>query len=131
VKKIFFPIICLAVALFIFAFLWKVPEWQIASKIASSKRPPTIQEVRDRIELQRSIRITLVYILGSVFFLITVYFTWRRLTVTQEGQITERLTRAIDQIGEKKHLKAKVDPELMEQIKKNHPHLLEKPKPDK
>ncbi|MFX0202414.1 MAG: hypothetical protein ACFFCW_40430 [Candidatus Hodarchaeota archaeon] len=112
VKKIFFPIICLAVALFIFAFLWKVPEWQIASKIASSKEPVSTE---NRIELENSTRRTWAQILGGVFFLITAYFTWRRVTATernvliaQEGQITERFTKAIEQLGDKEHLEVRL-----------------------
>ncbi len=48
----------------------------------------------------------LAQILGGVLLLIGLYLTWRRITATErnvevarEGQITERFTRAIDQLG--------------------------------
>jgi hypothetical protein len=41
----------------------------------------------------------LAQILGGALLLIGLYLTWRRVEVAQEGQITERFTRAIDQLG--------------------------------
>jgi uncharacterized protein YjbI with pentapeptide repeats len=38
-------------------------------------------------------------ILGGTALLSGLYFTWRTLQVNREGQITERFTRAIDQLG--------------------------------
>jgi uncharacterized membrane protein len=38
-------------------------------------------------------------ILGGTALLSGLYFTWRNLHVNREGQITERFTRAIDQLG--------------------------------
>jgi hypothetical protein len=45
-------------------------------------------------------RKTWAQILGGAALLSGVYFTWRTLQVNHEGQITERFTRAIDQLGE-------------------------------
>ena len=64
-------------------------------------------ELRDsRRKLQNDVRATLLQGLAGAFFLITAYFTWRQvqnsqdqLSVAREGQITERFTRAIDQLG--------------------------------
>jgi uncharacterized protein YjbI with pentapeptide repeats len=44
----------------------------------------------------------LAQILGGALLLIGLYLTWRRVEVAQEGQITERFTRAIDQLGSEK-----------------------------
>ena len=41
-------------------------------------------------------------IVGGVAVLGAAYFGWKRLEVNQEGQITERFTRAIDQLGSEK-----------------------------
>ncbi len=41
----------------------------------------------------------LAQILGGAALLSGLYFTWRTLQVNREGQITERYTRAIDQLG--------------------------------
>ncbi len=44
-------------------------------------------------------RRTLAQIMGGAVVLMGLYFTWRNVSVVQEGQITERFTRAIDQLG--------------------------------
>jgi uncharacterized protein YjbI with pentapeptide repeats len=56
--------------------------------------------------LENQDRATLAQILGGVAIGIGLYYTWRRviiaekdLKVSQEGQITERFTRAVDQLG--------------------------------
>ena len=41
----------------------------------------------------------LAQILGGAALLAGLYFTWRTLQVNREGQITDRFTRAIDQLG--------------------------------
>ena len=100
------PVLVIAGALCFCLVLWKVPQWQVAS-------------LRDTVgakelaELEDGTRKTLAQILGGVVILLTAYFTWRRLEVAQEnvriaqeqvttlaeGQITERFTRAIEQLG--------------------------------
>lgn len=42
---------------------------------------------------------TLAQILGGIAVGIGIYFAWGNLTIAREGQITERFTRAIDQLG--------------------------------
>jgi uncharacterized protein YjbI with pentapeptide repeats len=42
---------------------------------------------------------TLAQTLVGMVLLLGLYFTWRTLQVNREGQITERFTRAIDQLG--------------------------------
>jgi hypothetical protein len=41
----------------------------------------------------------LAQIAGGLALLFGLYFTWRRVEVSQQQQITERFTRAIDQLG--------------------------------
>jgi len=43
--------------------------------------------------------VTLAQILAGTALLSGLYFTWRTLQVNREGQITDRFTRAIDQLG--------------------------------
>jgi hypothetical protein len=43
--------------------------------------------------------LALAQILAGTALLSGLYFTWRTLQVNREGQITERFTRAIDQLG--------------------------------
>ncbi len=76
-----------------------------------------IDAVTDRLELQNDARTTLLQGLGGAVLLLGADFTYRQLRisreqllhtveasrqqlrVTQEGQITERFTRAVDQLG--------------------------------
>ncbi len=44
-------------------------------------------------------RKTLAQMLGGLAILTGLYIAWQRVKVTEEGQITERFTRAIDQLG--------------------------------
>src|SRR5262249_3829630 len=69
--------------------LWKLPQWQVAA----------VPEMEDRIDLESKSRQTLAQILGGAAFLIGLYFTAQTLRTTQEGQITDRFTKAIDQLG--------------------------------
>ena len=81
---------------------WKVPQWQLASR-------RMYLTAKEYLELQNSYRATIVQALAGAALLITIYLTWRRVAATErqvviagEGQITERFTRAIEQLGSEK-----------------------------
>jgi hypothetical protein len=48
---------------------------------------------------RKDLVLALAQILGGTALLSGLYFTWRTLQVNREGQLTERFTRAIDQLG--------------------------------
>jgi len=48
---------------------------------------------------RKDLVLALAQILAGTALLSGIYFTWRTLQVNREGQITERFTRAIDQLG--------------------------------
>jgi uncharacterized protein YjbI with pentapeptide repeats len=48
---------------------------------------------------KKDLVLALAQILGGTALLSGLYFTWRTLQVNREGQITERFTSAIDQLG--------------------------------
>jgi uncharacterized protein YjbI with pentapeptide repeats len=50
---------------------------------------------------RKDLVLALAQILAGMALLLGLYFTWRTLQVNREGQITERFTRAIDQLGSK------------------------------
>ncbi len=50
---------------------------------------------------RKDLVLALAQILAGMALLSGLYFTWRTLQVNREGQITERFTRAIDQLGSK------------------------------
>src|SRR5215212_4920598 len=82
----------IVVALFLLAFLWFVPQLQgryFSQGVPAEEVPALVNEYRR----------TWAQILGGAALLSGLYFTWRTVQVNREGQITERFTRAIDQLG--------------------------------
>ncbi len=91
-------IVAVGVLGFLCFVLWKIPKWQVASV---GQLPP-----KDVFELRNEARKTLAQILGGILLAAGLYFTYQTLQVNlhtlqvaQEGQITERFTRAIEQLG--------------------------------
>jgi hypothetical protein len=79
-------------ALLIVAFLWFVPQLQgeyFSQKVPADERPALVNEYRR----------TWAQIIGGFGLLLGLYFTWRRVEISQDQQVTERFTRAIDQLG--------------------------------
>src|SRR5215217_4381641 len=86
-------------ALVIVAFLWFVPQLQgeyFSQKVPAKERPALVNEYRR----------TWAQIIGGFGLLLGLYFTWRRIEISQQEleatrdqQVTERFTRAIDQLG--------------------------------
>ncbi|MEW5702347.1 MAG: pentapeptide repeat-containing protein [Candidatus Zixiibacteriota bacterium] len=79
--------------------LWKVPEWQVNS-LWGPVSPDRLFELEDKA------RVTLAQVLGGLAILLGLWATWRRVIaaeeqvrIAREGQITERFTRAIEQLG--------------------------------
>lgn len=66
-------------------------------KLALEKDRLTLE--KDRVNAQNAIYGTLVQAVGSVFFFVTAYFTWRNVKATEEKQVTERFSKAIEQLG--------------------------------
>jgi uncharacterized protein YjbI with pentapeptide repeats len=84
--------------------LWKVPEWQVDNL----KNVEGINQ-KEIFEQKNEARKTIAQILGGFALLVGIYFTWRRIAATErnleiarDGQITERFTRAIEQLGNEK-----------------------------
>ena len=86
-------------ALLIIAFLWFVPQLQgeyFSQNVPAKERPALVNEYRR----------TWAQIVGGFGLLLGLYFTWRRIEIaqleleaTRDQQVTERFTRAIDQLG--------------------------------
>jgi hypothetical protein len=90
-------IIALGLFILFILSLWKLPAWQVTGATLTDK---------ERLELMDKARGTLAQIWAGVGIALGLYFTWRRIAaaertvhVAEEGQITERFTRAIDQLG--------------------------------
>lgn len=87
-----FYIAAIAVSLVLVLLLWIVPRLQ-AERIHQAITP--LQRAQAANEFRR----TIAQILGGLFILGGLYYTSRQLYTTQEGQITERFSRAIQQLG--------------------------------
>ena len=67
---------------------------------------PDLDDPRAQFEVLDRARLTVAAIIGSIGLAVGVYINWRRMSVLEQqvttlqlGQITERFTRAIDQLG--------------------------------
>jgi hypothetical protein len=58
-----------------------------------------INNATQEVTLENQSRATLAQILGGIVVGAGIYFAWGNLTTAREGQITERFTRAVDQLG--------------------------------
>jgi hypothetical protein len=76
--------------------LFWYPQWRVSQFGITSPK--------DLAEMENSYRVTLAQILGGIAIAISLYYTWRRINISQESQITERFTRAVDQLGAIDHL---------------------------
>jgi uncharacterized protein YjbI with pentapeptide repeats len=68
--------------------------------VPASLRPDVMKLKADEyITAQNDVRSTLVSALAGVLLLVTAIFTWRQLVISQEAQVTERYTRAVELLG--------------------------------
>ncbi len=70
-----------------------------ASRFASVAPDKRIELETNRLKLQNDARTTLLQGLAGGILLLGAYLTWRQLQVNREGQITDRYTKAVDQLG--------------------------------
>src|SRR5215472_4341977 len=101
----YLPMLLAVFGLVALVVLWKVPQWQVGRimRLDSKERFDRVNEARK----------TLATILGGVVLLAGFFGTWQNLRVaqesastsqkallvSQEGQITDRFTKAIEQLG--------------------------------
>ena len=78
--------------------LWKIPTIRSQSVQGLSVREQYELENATRTSLAQAFG-TLAQAIGGTVLLVGVYFTWRNLIATEEKQITERFTRAVEQLG--------------------------------
>lgn len=103
------------VALLILA-VWHIPKWQMASlkNTQGNTNESEFGRAKERLKLEDDARKTFVQIAGGVLLLIGFYLTYKTLELnrqtldlnyktqelSREGQITDRFTKAISQLGD-------------------------------
>ena len=71
--------------------LWKIPKWQVQQFVGLT--------AEKHFEYENEARKTLAQILGGIIVLGGLYSSIQTLSLSREGEITDRFTRAIDQLG--------------------------------
>lgn len=71
-----------------------VPIWQAQSDLNAGRI--TWEEVPDQVNAYRK---TTIQIAGGLVVAIGLYLTWHRIQVTEEGQVTDRFSTAVEQLG--------------------------------
>jgi hypothetical protein len=60
---------------------------------------PSLGDPASQATTENAVRTTLLQGLGGAVLLLGAWFTWQQLQTAREGQLTERFTRAVDQLG--------------------------------
>jgi hypothetical protein len=106
VSIIFFGAVLAALLLVTVLF---VPEWLVVrAGIRTAVTPEAIKPAELAALQNERIKIALQAV-GGIFAIIALWYTYRRVKVSEEGQITDRFTKAIEQLGA---LTAKNEPNI-------------------
>jgi uncharacterized protein YjbI with pentapeptide repeats len=94
------------VVLGLLAFAIFNPRWVLErSEGADALSGMTKNEI---LKAENDVRTTLIQALGAAFFLVTALLAWKGYRLNREGQITERFSRAVDQLGKENEDSIKV-----------------------
>ncbi len=93
----------LAALAIVLACVLVIPQWLVRWELGASA---STLSAADQAKAINDVRATLLQGIGGVAILLGAYFTYRQLQtgreqlqIAQQGQVTERFTRAIDQLG--------------------------------
>jgi uncharacterized protein YjbI with pentapeptide repeats len=89
----------IVLAALMIVLLWKVPQVQVEKYVNAAKTDKETINAKDRFNIENEARRTMATALGAIILLGGAYFTWRNIKLVQEGQITDRFTKAIEQLG--------------------------------
>jgi hypothetical protein len=78
-----------------------VPEWQVnrAGVHSAPIKTEAMATAAEIANLQNEMRRTILQVLGGLFAIFALYLTFRRVKVAEQGHITDRYTKAIEQLG--------------------------------
>ena len=91
------------VVLFLVLVLVAVPGLQAELAIGSEQTTAV-----ERAEIVNENRKTLLQVIGGLVVLAGLYLTYRRIQITEDGQITERYTNAIAQLGNEESIEVRL-----------------------
>ena len=102
-RRIRWLVAILGVSVLLLACVLIFPSWLYPSlhsaELVGLEPVERVQAQAERLKLQNDVRTTLLQGVAGLAILAGGALAWRQLQVTREGQITERYTRAIDQLG--------------------------------
>src|ERR1700740_602633 len=78
--------------------LWRIPKLQVSSY---KRRFPELSAA-DLLSGENDFRATLAQVLGGTAVLAGLYFTGETFRLQQEGQLTDRINKAVEQLGSDK-----------------------------
>ncbi len=97
------PVLMVAALPLLLALVWYAPLWAVSYH---QTHIPLKLTPKDLLDFEGNVRTTLVQLLGGIAVLIGSYIAYRNvkaveknIKVSQEGQINERFTRAVEQLG--------------------------------
>jgi hypothetical protein len=90
-------VVVLALAALAGLAVWKLPAQRLASVRADLPRDKGLEYI----QVENSIRTSVIQAIGGLVVLIGLYFTWQRIDLARQQQITEPYARAIEQLGSK------------------------------
>ncbi|MGW3031113.1 pentapeptide repeat-containing protein [Streptomyces sp. NPDC001178] len=94
------------VVLFVLLFAIFEPKW-VVERVEGSKAFSGMTQT-DKLKAENDVRTVMIQALVGAFFLFTALFTWRGFRLNRQGQITERFSRAVDQLGKENEASVRV-----------------------
>jgi uncharacterized protein YjbI with pentapeptide repeats len=95
-----------AVIIMLSASVIVFPQWLVASPsssdLASLTAADRLKALNDVAMTRNAVRTTLVQAIAGALLLLTAFLTWRQVRTAREGQITDRFTKTIEQLGNEK-----------------------------
>lgn len=67
-----------------------------------------VPDLKDQFMVKNDFIRTVAQVLGGAFFLFGLYFTWQNLVASQERNLTDLFTKAIEQLGNKESLEVRL-----------------------
>ena len=82
--------------------IWILPKIYVKSlqNTSLSGSQSKFEREKEKLKLEDDTRKTLAQIIGGAFFLLGLIFTYNTFVLNREGQINDRFTKAVDQLGD-------------------------------